>query len=67
MNTSALPVRPCNSDKELATAMPFTLTHGPVPIRDRASVGLLPLSGSWSALRYARHVLLPAPTAAARR
>ena len=36
----------CSSDNELATVTPFTLTHGPAPIRDRASVGLLPLSGS---------------------
>jgi len=40
--------------------------HGPLPMRLRASVGRLPVSGSRSTLTYARHVLAPAPTAAAR-
>jgi hypothetical protein len=44
---------------------PLALNQGPLPIRLRASVGWLLLSGSLSTLKYARQVLLPWPTAAA--
>src|SRR5258705_7289983 len=60
-----LPVRECRSARLAATVAPLALTHGPLPIRERASVGRLPLSGSCSTLRYACHNRLPAPAALA--
>src|SRR6266850_1079204 len=56
---AASSVSPCKSATFCAMRAPFALYQGPVPMRSRAlTVGLF-------ALRYACHVLPPAPTAAA--
>src|SRR4029434_7348935 len=65
MRSAALPVRECSSSRFLATSTPLALRQGPMPIRLRASTGLPPLAGSWSALRYARQSWPPAPAAVA--
>src|SRR3954469_22416950 len=51
---------PCSSARLLATTTPFALRHGPLPMRSRALTALAPC-----VLRYACHVLPPAPAAAA--
>src|SRR4051812_37090881 len=65
-NTAASPLRACSSVTFDATVTPLKLIHGPLPMRERASVARLPLSASRSTLRYARHVFEPTPAAAAR-
>src|SRR5688500_5940669 len=53
----------CRCATSLATTTPFALIHGPLPMRSRAfTAGCPPIA---AALRYARHVRLPAPAAAA--
>src|SRR5689334_4882590 len=51
---------PCNSSRLFATTSPFALRQGPLPIRSRALTAPGPC-----VLRYACHVLSPAPAAAA--
>src|SRR5262249_21311208 len=58
-------LRAWSSVRFAATVTPEAFTHGPLPMRERALVGPLPLSGSRSTLRYARQVFDPAPTAVA--
>src|SRR5262245_60431044 len=53
----------CRSATLAATCNPLKLYQGPLPIRSRACTSPVPFSPA--ALRYARQVLLPAPTAAA--
>src|SRR5262245_35331997 len=65
-NTEASPLRAWRSVTLAATVMPAAFTHGPVPMRERALVGPLPLSGSRSTLRYARQVFELKPTDAPR-
>src|SRR4029453_14887148 len=64
MRTAASPLRACRSLRSVATTTPLTLVHGPWPIRDPASTRAP--AASRSALKEARHVLLPRLTAAAR-
>src|SRR5262245_45473327 len=54
----------CSSATLLATTSPLAFRHGPLPIRSFAFTAGCPLAAA--ALRYARHVRLPAPAAAAR-
>ena len=49
--TAASPFRACRSVRFAATVTPFTFTHGPLPMRERASVGRLPFEASRSTLR----------------
>src|SRR5215831_17252078 len=53
-------VSPCNSPTFCATRCPLALYQGPLPIRSRALTALDPC-----VLRYACHVALPRPAAAA--
>src|ERR1700722_10935276 len=53
----------CRSSTFCATTSPLKFCHGPLPMRSRALTGTL--GGTELVLRYARHVLLPAPTAVA--
>src|SRR5688572_25641356 len=51
------------SATDLATTTPFVFIHGPLPMRSRALTAGWPAAAA--ALKYARHVRLPAPAAAA--
>src|SRR6185369_15712213 len=51
---------PCSSATSLAITSPFAFFHGPLPMRSRALTAPCPC-----VLRYACHVLPPAPAAAA--
>jgi hypothetical protein len=65
-NKIGFPLRSWRSMRSLPTISPLALNQGPLPIRSRASVGLLLFAGSRSTLKYARHVLSPCPTAVAK-
>src|SRR5262245_22157207 len=54
---------PCRSATFHAISCPLALYQGPLPMRSRALTG--PCVPAATVLRYARHVRLPAPAAAA--